>query len=555
MNNLDRFKQKPPHLTNLDRIGVFLFCSMLMFFMWYPLTDADIFWHLASGREMLRTHSFLHVDPFSFTPRDPVWINIHWLFQVLVYGLFKWGGYGAILCAKCCGMGIGAFFLCRISKQKGDAFITGLLLVASLFVIRYEIDARPIVITLACIALFMFCLTRFRSTRFVRYLVVLPFVMVIWVNCQGLYVLGIAILGFYMLEDLGKNIVSKKGISNSVPLILALLGVLAACWINPNGLDGVLYAHRIFARIDPSLKNIFSENVSENMPLLKLWGTDPFRVMVVLVFAGAYGVMGFFARKKSGWAEHAIVISFFILALMASRNTALFFWVAAPSSAVACGSLVRNNSSVRQGVVTWSGVWVVVIGTVLVLFLVLHFMMLSMLPKGRCVAPFRFPEKAIEYMKIHDYSGNVFNTDRYGGYLLWQMYPPVKDFIDGRFILRSPAFFAEYLNILDSPQVFEAVAKKFSLGAVLIQTAYFPRYLPLARNVYHSKEWKLVYTDGASCLFYKVSSSNVQAIQLESSMTVDSLAVAAATSWPEASPLRAEAIRHIYNLANYLTKP
>src|SRR5260370_41748964 len=32
-----------------------------------PVADGDLWWHLAAGREGVRTHSFLRVDPFSVT--------------------------------------------------------------------------------------------------------------------------------------------------------------------------------------------------------------------------------------------------------------------------------------------------------------------------------------------------------------------------------------------------------------------------------------------------------------------------------------------------------
>src|SRR3989338_10285503 len=67
---------------------------------WFPLTDADIWWHLAAGRRMLETRAFLRSDPFCLASLGAPWVDLHWGFQLLVYGLWKLGGTAALVTAK-----------------------------------------------------------------------------------------------------------------------------------------------------------------------------------------------------------------------------------------------------------------------------------------------------------------------------------------------------------------------------------------------------------------------------------------------------------------------
>jgi len=59
----------------------------------------DIFWHLASGDWMLAHGRVLGTDPFSIDPL-PQWVNVHWLFQVIISALYAVGGFSALVGLK-----------------------------------------------------------------------------------------------------------------------------------------------------------------------------------------------------------------------------------------------------------------------------------------------------------------------------------------------------------------------------------------------------------------------------------------------------------------------
>ena len=56
------------------------------------LYDTDTWWHLASGRWIVEHASVPAVDTLSYTVPGKAWINLQWLGDVLLYGIFRAAG-------------------------------------------------------------------------------------------------------------------------------------------------------------------------------------------------------------------------------------------------------------------------------------------------------------------------------------------------------------------------------------------------------------------------------------------------------------------------------
>ncbi len=64
------------------------------------LVDSDLWWHLAAGRALVETRTFLRTDIFSHTMRGVEWINFEWLGEVIFYFCAKQGGVEALFALK-----------------------------------------------------------------------------------------------------------------------------------------------------------------------------------------------------------------------------------------------------------------------------------------------------------------------------------------------------------------------------------------------------------------------------------------------------------------------
>jgi hypothetical protein len=123
-------------------------------------------------------------------------------------------------------------------------------------------------------------------------------------------------------------------------------------------------------------------------------------------------------------------------------------------------------------------------------------------------APFRYPQAATDVLARQPLRGRMFNAVRYGGYLIWRLYPRHRVFVDGRLAVRTRAFFRDYLQVLDEPERFFPLARQHDITVALLPTVVpNQRYLPLARALYLSPEWQLAHLDGHSALFRKTPTS------------------------------------------------
>ena len=91
-------------------------------FALFPLTDTDVWWHLASARNYLE-HGLAQDDPFCWTPSRSPWINVHLYFQLALYGIYKMLGTGGLVLVKSFLWGIVAF-LWVLPVQKRISFCT-----------------------------------------------------------------------------------------------------------------------------------------------------------------------------------------------------------------------------------------------------------------------------------------------------------------------------------------------------------------------------------------------------------------------------------------------
>jgi hypothetical protein len=542
-------------------IAAVLFALLGGFFVYYPLADTDIWWHLASGREMLSQGRLLSVDPFSFTPHYAQWVNLHWLFQLLALAVYSLAGIKGLLLMK---SGLIALVCAIVAIVNGrrHAWIGAGIAALLMFEARFLIDVRPVVLTLLFMATFIWCLERFTSTGRYRFLWALVPLQILWVNSQGLFALGPAIAGAYWIGEIvprgialrwpklltpAQSLTKKQFIESS----LLFAGVIAACFVNPYGWHGIAYPLRLFERIDPSLHNIYSLNISENAPLASLLSGNPRLVAGVMVTVLA-GLVSFVLNRKAARAPHMIVFAgFFGLAAMAQRNIPLFFLIAAPIiagnlAASLPGMVARRTNLRRAGMMASVAAMLMFLSAAAVA----QTGMLARCPRKSTLSPFCHPFEAVGYLRLHPVPGNIFNSIRFGGHLLWELYPPRQVFIDGRLITRSKSFFAEYLTLLDAPHYFAPVAARFGITHVLLQTALFYRELALARELYADPAWRLVFADGSSALFVIDSLASTPRLVLDSAACAQQLRSMLDERWRNAPAIRDEAVTYLGDFMN-----
>ncbi|MGD9202461.1 MAG: hypothetical protein PVI26_12920, partial [Chitinispirillia bacterium] len=244
-------------------------------FVYFPLTNTDIWWHMAAAREMILTKGILYTDPFAYSIDNPQWIDLHWFSQILFLSVFSLFSGAGLLFFKC----FVVFLICLIlsfsNNSKKCAFLTGIIFSMLIFEMRMLVLVRPILLTILYMSIYIWSLEHYLAQRDKRYLYMLIPIQILWTNSQGLFILGPIIAGCYVFGEWIQRFVDGKGLKQSiradvknifpVSLVTALGFLVLSCLVNPYGFSGFLFPFKLFKRIEPGIENIYSHNISENI--------------------------------------------------------------------------------------------------------------------------------------------------------------------------------------------------------------------------------------------------------------------------------------------------
>lgn len=479
----------------------------VILFAIFPLTDTDIWWHLACAREWVTT----------WTPvRTPV-VNVHEYFQLAVGFVYGLGGAPLLVAFKAILWGVVfALFLlpenpkCHCEVRRTAAISScmrrSLVAVVLLFVFRYHFEMRPVLFSLLFLGIYWNVLPRlFANSRLTPvntlFAVLILAIQWTWCKTQGLYILGplFAVLvltaGIWNSRKSGDKF-SRKALALRGAFVVALF---AMPFLHREGLALFLYPFGLLDRLlglSPSAA-IFASEIAENRSpftlLMEGENTLECVLMILLCLAGmGLAVWRLYKNRKPGVLNVSLLATA-ILVLIAERNFVLFLPVLLATLPnfpfhtphfTSC----RLLSTVYFLLPTFFifGLWVRSLSAYDI----------SM------VAYQRVPVDATAWMQNHPHKGKLFNDDRAGGYLAL-MNPADSIYIDGRFILKTADFFERYLNYAKDPALFMHDADSLGIDRALFPLQYYARWDTLLRALQQDSRWHLAYRDEYFAVFDK----------------------------------------------------
>lgn len=490
----------------------------------FPLTDTDIWWHMACAREWVT----------AWTPvRGPV-VNVHEYFQQVVYAVYCAGGAPLLVAFKALLWGcVFALFLVPAVGRRGRRariFDNPLAVAASavlLFVFRYQMEMRPVVFTLLLLGVYWnavpWLLARLvagekaipgdkrAAERAKTCLVAIALLVLQWLWCrfQGLYILGPLFALLCLADALYRNrparLPARKVASVVVPAAFVAL-LFAMPFLHEDGLRLFLYPFGLLDRLlglTPSAA-IFASEIAENRSPLTLLlageNVPASALMIVLaVFGAVYAVMKL-VRSREKLVLWTTLFVTAVLALVAERNFVLFFpvflfaFLHHPASFISHSTLhipLFFTPRITQTV------------SVVILACLLGFWAKTLTAYDKhMVAYQRVPVNAAAWMAQHPHSGRLFNDDRAGGYLAF-VNPRDSIYMDGRFILKSAEFFARYLSYAREPETFLRDADSLGVDRAVFPLRFYARWGALLGVLRDSPEWDACHVDDFYIVFCK----------------------------------------------------
>ncbi len=163
------------------------------------------------------------------------------------------------------------------------------------------------------------------------------------------------------------------------------------------------------------------------------------------------------------------------------------------------GRTMRTLSTKLAGVLTWP---MLIASCVLIATSFSHqpftLRMPGKKPMQAIHAPI-FPVGAVDYLKEHNFAGNVLVGYNHGSYVSWKLGPSAKVFIDSRYEVAYPSKrIDEETTLFEARDGWQKLLELYPHDIILAETQS-----PLATKLADHASWRRVYADNAFVIFAK----------------------------------------------------
>jgi hypothetical protein len=451
----------------------------------YTVWDPDIWWHLRNVQYLFAHHRFPAADMYSFTVAGHPWMNHEWLAEIPYYVAWRVDGVRglyALFLSLLILIQLGIFYWAsRESGNMKGAFLVSCL---SVFLTIVSFGPRTILFGYILIILLLLILSRYRSTGRAP-LWVLPPMFCLWINTHGSWLLGLILIGNYIVTGLvGGSWGRVDAVRWTPPQLRRLLVTAGACvaalFVNP-------FTYRL---VSYPFDLAFRQKL--NIQYVDEWASVDFndaRGKVVLVLLAVVLLGALLSPMRWKLEELALALFGLLMGLMHIRFLFLAAILLAPLIAKMLDFIPPYRPEIDKPPLNA----VICLGIALVF--VFRFPTRGDLDKA--VAK-RYPVNALNYVKAHGLAGNFFNRYMWGGYLI-MFHPEVKTFVDGRTdIFEYSGVLKDYLDAEQLKETFR-ILDKYHIRYVLTSPELAMSYL-LSNN----PGWRMIFSDQVALIFERV---------------------------------------------------
>lgn len=504
-----------------------------------PIRAFDHFWHLRTGALIAETGEVPRTDPYTCSVPGARWVDMHWLYQLALHGLYAAGGHAAVVAAKTALSLVLVALVLAAGRGLRHPGLAALCVGLAVPAMAPRIIARPDLVSLALLAAVLALVLRDERAEDGGLYAVVP-LQLLWANVHGLFALGLAVLAMALAAEwlrprLPGGAAARPGRTRRLAVVLGLSAL--ASLANPNGLDGALFPLRQLAMIGGTgARDLFGQVIAELRPTLDALpslGAVPVASSLALAVLATAGVA---RARPPAWFDALLLLAFGWLGLAAARNVPLFALVAAIVALRRLGEALERGAPPRgrTAAVRTAGSIAAVAG--LAAFAAAT-AWARFGPDGTPgpLAPLEVPERAVDWIAARRPPGPIRHRMADGGYLSWRLFPDYRILVDGRLEVYGAERFARLEGVGRSPvEAFEELDARHHFGTALVHYALEPDSTLLAR-LHRSSEWSLVFADDVAAVFVRGSEGRKHALGPE--------ALGSLRPIPEHAPPREQAFR------------
>ena len=478
----------------IQRTTVVIVFAMLFVIALSAPTDTDTWWHIRSGEYTLES-GMIYGDPFSHTFADETWINHSWGSQIILFGAWKLAGnvglalYTALLAV------VGMALLYQISA--GNTYLKAFILILGATTAAIFWSPRPQMLSFFFSTVILWIVYRYKRQQVDWLWGIVP-LMWLWSNIHAGWAIGYLFLfafivgeAFNNLLKIDENTLTWAGWRKLVLVTVVSIPFLA---ISPYFIDNLLVPFNTVG-IEP-LRAFIQEWQSPNFQMRGTWS---FIAMIMLLFMGLWT-----SKLKFDWSSFFLLIGTLFLALLYSRNIAVFAVVATPILSYHFdNALAERNIVLRPRKTVPRPMALVNLALIIIILLgVVVYTLGILLPDNIAEEQAKvLPVDAVTYLNESDLPNPIFNSYNWGGYLMFSA-PDYPVFVDGRtdlygdFVLDYNAIYNNLedssLNQLDT----------YGVNLVIVEVL-----APLNDVLEASSEWTLDYRDDLATIWVRRDSN------------------------------------------------
>jgi len=490
---------KKPLLKTFWIYPVIFVFILIAVFSFRTILDIDIGFHLKGGQWIIDNLKFHDKDVFTYTVNQNDYIALHWLYQVVIYGLFKISGYSLLTIFNSIFILTVYYMLYRVLREFDTPFwLISVLIFLSVFANEFRFIFRPEIITWLFFLIYIFILNKYYFSGKSKFLFLLPVIQILWVNSHGLFIVGIFLVFCYWLDLLIRN---KK---NDKVLFKYLLLSIGGSLVNPYLINGLLFPFYLFTRLGKSnvfkiligeLKSPFDFGLSNN-PLFPVICAMMFYFFIALTILSI--IINY---KKIRIHQYIILAATFFISYSSIRNIPLFVCY----SAIVCSySLTlffkekKFTFSKRAMYITGGLIIIICTGVSLRVFNGYYYSSDERADKfGAGLNTAARPVEAADFILQNKIDGRIVNDMLTGSWLEWII--PQQIFIDGRLEVMQEKFAYEYGGSFYEGNLIKMLTK-YKADVLVFNYTVITDW---TKQIVKLENWRLVHADNTAAVYLR----------------------------------------------------
>ncbi len=473
-----------------------------------PIRGNDFWWQLKLGELIFNQRAIPTTNIFAWTlPPDHPFFYGAWLGELLLYLPHRLGGLELLIFVRnLLALAFFALVAYEARQRSGSwriaAFVVLLFYVMALnnLTLRTQIWAW-LPFMLIALVLHRFTSGKCSPSGYRQWLLLCPLLMLVWVNVHGSYILGLVLVGSYLVGEALRALFKQPGALD--PTHIAWLGIAsaltaAATLVNPRGIG--IYTYFMGLMTDAPSQGLIAEWQSPSPNGIANLAFFVSILLLILVLA--------YSRYRPSLTDLLLILGFLWLAWSGQRYIVWFGAIAMPILAQGLAQIPN-----RLPVFTEQRSWLnaVIILLLFIPALLVQPWFVSSLPLPQSYWQIAYPGspegplvgldtpiEAAAYLKTHP-GGRLFNEMGYGSYLIWAL-PDQGVFIDPRVELYPYEQWQDYIHISQGIQYAELL-ERYGADRVLLDV-----YLQagLAEALASDPGWHMEFSTSRTQLWTRV---------------------------------------------------